>query len=201
MEGKRVSRLRKVCSLTDQENDPDKVLKWKILVFQKNYGEVSGAFTRQRLLARVAKYIAIQQSMGYNPILKAPEEYIELNIDFLNLEVKEYLQRKQKQGSYVSLAQSSLVPIASEPLVLSLVNKVFTLLQVPQQLEETPQVFVARQATLDYQQYIASGMIVPNNTISTKENEMVVSAASLGTQAKGPAMRYKESFRSNIPEI
>ena len=46
---------------------------------------------RQRLLARVSKQIAMQWSMGDDLIPKAPEEYIKLYMDFLNLEVKEYL--------------------------------------------------------------------------------------------------------------
>ena len=58
------------------KGNPDKVLMQRILVFWRNHREVLRASTRQRLAARVAKHIAIQQSMGDNLISKALEAYI-----------------------------------------------------------------------------------------------------------------------------
>ena len=41
-------------------NQPDKILKQRIMVFWRSHGEVPRASTQQRLLARVARHIAIQ---------------------------------------------------------------------------------------------------------------------------------------------
>ena len=51
------------------------------------------------MLARVARHIAIQQSLEDNIIPKAPEAYIEVYMDLLELEVQQYIQQKQSQGS------------------------------------------------------------------------------------------------------
>ena len=107
--------------------------------------------------------------MGDNIIPKTLEGYIEVYMDFLELEVQEYLQRKQSQGLQVSSEWLSPLPQANQPVVLSPVNKVFTILQAPQQPEEIPQACTARQAAIEHQQNVASGVIAPNDTVSTKE--------------------------------
>ena len=77
----------------DCKKDPDKILEHRILLFRKNYVEILGASTRQRLAARLAKHITIQQSIGGNIIPKTLKGYLEVYIDFLELDVEEYLQR------------------------------------------------------------------------------------------------------------
>ena len=54
-------------------------------------------------------------------------------------------------------------------MALSPVNKVFTILQAPQQSREMPQAFAARQAAVACQRDVVSGAIAPNNAISTEE--------------------------------
>ena len=82
-------------SLDDNwEDHLDKILRQRIMAFWRSHREVPRASTQQRILARVAQYIAIQCSLGDNIIPKAPEAYMELYMDFLELEVQQYLQQK-----------------------------------------------------------------------------------------------------------
>ena len=76
-------------------DQPDEILKQRIMAFWRSHKEVPRASTWQRLLARVARHIAIQQNLGNNIIPKALEAYMEVYIDFLELEVQQYLQCKQ----------------------------------------------------------------------------------------------------------
>ena len=63
----------------------------------------------------------------------------------------------------------SLVLQASQPAVLSLVNKVFTILQALPQPGEMPQAFAARRAAVVCKMDVASGAIAPNEAIFTEE--------------------------------
>ena len=63
----------------------------------------------------------------------------------------------------------SLVLQMLQSVVLSLVNKAFTILQASQQPSKTPQAFAARRATVVCQIDVASEAIAPNEAISTKE--------------------------------
>ena len=79
----------------DQEDQPDKILRQRIMVLWRSHREVLRTSTQQRILAIVAWHIAIQCSLEDNIIPKAPEAYMEVYIDFLELEVQQYLQQKQ----------------------------------------------------------------------------------------------------------
>ena len=58
---------------------------------------------------------------------------------------------------------------ASQPAVLSPVNKVFTILQALQQPSEMPQAFTARSAIVACQMDVVLGVLASNKAISTED--------------------------------
>ena len=94
---------------------------------------------------------------------------MEVYMDFIELEVQQYLQWKQSQGSQVSSEQPSSALQALQPAVLSPVNEAFTILQALQQPSKTPQTFAARRAAVACQMDVALGVLAPNEAVSTEE--------------------------------
>ena len=70
-------------------------------------------------------------SLKDNIIPNVLDAYIGVYMDFLELEVQEYLQWQQSQGLQVSSEWPSPALQVTELVALSLVNEAFTILQTP----------------------------------------------------------------------